>query len=460
MNRQEVRTAAAIGLLYLVRMLGLFMVLPVLPIAGRQLSYSTPALIGLALGIYGLSQAILQIPMGLLSDKFGRKNVILAGLLLFIVGSLVAAQSESIYGVIAGRFLQGCGAIASSLLALMSDLTRVDHRAKAMAIIGISIGTSFGLALVVGPFISSIFGLRGVFVFAALAGGLGILVLLTLVPTPRVRTRNLDAVLQTSRIMSVLKDAGLIRTNVGIFMTHYLLMASFTVFPLIFEGTGIIFPDQHAIYYLVTLFVSFVLMSPFMWLSDNSRYSKPILSGAILTWIVSLIWLGSSVTYYSVLAAITLFFMSFNLLEVMLPARVSKIAAAGSRGTAMGVYSSSQFAGIFAGGVVGGMIFSGSDISTLMYVNAVLCSMWLIVSLGLPDLGDIASRTFSYDESVNLPAKELLERLLSIRGVIDVALIEEENIAYLKVDKNTFDDSELAMIGHQVICHGPNKTGE
>ena len=183
-----------------------------------------------------------------------------------------------------------------------------------------------------------------------------------------------------------------------------------------------------------------------MWLSDKPQFSKPILLVAISVCVIALLWLGSSNTYYPVLAAITLFFMAFNLLEVLLPARVSKIAAAGSRGTAMGVYSSSQFAGIFAGGTVGGLILSGSDISTLMYVNAALCSVWLVFSLSLPTLGDIASRTFSYDESCRLSANQLLERLLSIRGVIDVALIEEEKIAYLKVDKNAFDDGELAMI--------------
>jgi predicted MFS family arabinose efflux permease len=384
--------------------------------------------------------------MGLLSDKFGRKNVILAGLTLFVLGSLVAAFSDSIYGVLMGRFLQGCGAIASSLLALMSDLIRIDHRAKAMAIIGISIGTSFGLALVIGPLVYTFFGLTGVFLFAALAGISGILVLLIIIPAPRVRTRNLEASLQKNRILSVLKDSGLMRVNVGIFMTHYLLMASFIVFPLIFEGTGEILQERHSIYYLATLMVSFVLMAPLMWLSDKPRYSKPILLAAISICIVSLLWLGSSNTYYPVLAAITLFFMAFNLLEVLLPARVSKIAAAGSRGTAMGVYSSSQFAGIFAGGTVGGLILSGSDISTLMYVNAAVCSVWLVFSLSLPTLGDIASRTFTYDESCRLSANQLLERLSSIRGVIDVALIEEEKIAYLKVDKNAFDDGELAMI--------------
>ena len=448
MNRQEVQTAASIGLLYLVRMLGLFMVLPVLPIAGRELALATPALIGLALGIYGLSQAVLQIPMGLMSDRFGRKNVILAGLCMFIAGSLVAAFSESIYGVIAGRFLQGCGAIASSLLALMSDLTRIDHRSKSMAIIGMSIGASFGLALVLGPLVYSFFGLKGVFLFAALAGVSGILVLLTLIPVPKVRTRNLETMLHMDRIRSVLRDSGLMRINAGIFMVHYLLMASFIAFPLILEATGNILPGKHYAYYFVMLLLSFVLMTPFMWLSDKAQYANPMLLVAILICMLSLVLLGGSGNYYIVLVAMTLFFMAFNLLEVMLPARISKMAAAGTRGTAMGVYSSAQFAGIFAGGTVGGLILSYSDISTLMYANATLCSLWLVLSFGLPKLGDIASRTYCYDESSVLSANQILERLLSIQGVIDVVLIEEEKIAYLKVDNAAFDDGELAMIGN------------
>jgi len=447
MNKQEIRTAASIGLLYLVRMLGLFMVLPVLPIAGRELDFATPALIGLALGIYGLSQATLQIPMGLLSDRFGRKNVILVGLGLFIAGSLVAAFSDSIYGVIAGRFLQGCGAIASSLLALMSDLTRVDNRSKSMAIIGMSIGASFGLALIIGPLVHNLFGLQGVFLFAALAGLAGIVVLLTVIPAPTIKTHNLESVLDTDRIGSVIRDSGLMRLNVGIFMTHYLLMASFLVLPLIFELTGAIPQEKHHIYYFFMLLGSFALMTPLMWKSDNPRFAKSILSFAILICLVSLVLLGSTVSYYTVVAATTLFFMGFNLLEVLLPSRVSKMAGAGSRGTAMGVYSTFQFAGIFAGGTVGGMILSVSDISTLMYVNATLCLLWLILSLSLPTLGDIASRTFSYDDSCQLSANQIVERLLSIHGVIDVVLIEEDKTAYLKVDNVEFDDRELVAVG-------------
>ncbi len=446
MNRQELQTAASIGLLYLVRMLGLFMVLPVLPLAGRQLAGATPALIGLALGVYGLSQALLQIPMGLLSDKYGRKKVILAGLCLFVAGSLLAAFSTSIYGVIAGRLLQGCGAIASSLLALMSDLTRVDNRSKSMAIIGISIAASFGLALIFGPLVNNHFGLQGVFLFAALSGLGGILVLVFVIPAPAVRSHEMEAQFQKERILTVLKDPGLLRIDIGIFMTQYILMSCFVALPLIFENTHRIPDDSHHLYYLVTLTVSFLMMAPLMRLADDARFSRSILLFAIVACMGALVGLGYSVHYYPVLAAVTLFFMGFNLLEVILPAQVSKIATAGTRGTAMGVYSSSQFAGIFAGGAAGGLIISHSDISTLMYVNAALCFAWLLVSRGIPRLGDIASRTFSYDESCSLSANQLLERLSSIEGVLDVALIEDQKVVYLKVDRSRFDDRDLAAV--------------
>ena len=192
MNNQEFRAAIAIAVLFLVRMLGLFTILPVLPLVADELVSSTPFLIGVALGVYGLSQAVLQIPLGLASDRFSRKAVITFGLLIFIFGSLVAAMSESIYGVILGRFLQGCGAIASTLFALVSDVTRIEQRSKAMAVIGVGISMSFGISLVLGPIIAESFGVNGVFAFSVLIGLVGLIILWTVVPTPISVKTNLD----------------------------------------------------------------------------------------------------------------------------------------------------------------------------------------------------------------------------------------------------------------------------
>jgi MFS family permease len=356
MNKFEIRTAASIGLLYIVRMLGLFMVLPVLPLLVDEIDGATPALIGLAIGAYGLSQALLQIPLGALSDRIGRKPVILGGLVVFIAGSLVAAFAEGIYGVVVGRALQGMGAIASTLLALISDVTRAEHRSKVMAIVGMSIGGSFGLALILGPLIAGVAGLQGVFLFTAAAGMVGIAVLAGLVPTPTVRSRDPGANVTLSRILPVLGNGDLRRTAFGIFSLHFVLMSSFIVLPLLLAATGRIEGTQYAMVYFWVLLASFILMTPLMWLSDRPGSARIMLPAMILVIAGASLLLSRVQDYYPVLFAMMVFFMAFNLLEVMLPAMVSKVAPLGERGTAMGIYSTAQFAGGFAGAALGGVI--------------------------------------------------------------------------------------------------------
>lgn len=446
MNRQELSTASSIGLLYLVRMLGLFMVLPVLPLVAPDIPGATPLLVGLAIGIYGLSQGLLQIPFGLLSDIVGRKPVILGGLLLFIVGSFVAGMADSILGVIIGRFLQGCGAIASSLLALMSDLTRVDQRGKSMAIIGIAIGGSFGLALVIGPFIGDAWGIEGVFILSGGLGLLGLVVLQFLIPTPQVKTRNLDASVQGPQFGAVLADLSLWRLNFSVFCLHFLLVSSFSVFPSMFQQTGQIETNEHAWYYLVLLVASFLMMLPFMRLFDRMADGKPIMLVMVAFSGAAFMILGAWSTYVMVLVGVTLFFMAFNLLEVVLPAQLSKISTAGSRGTAMGVYTTSQFLGIFAGGLVSGLILTVADPSAVMYANTGISIVWLLVMYTFPTLGRVGSRTIELKNLDGQPDTAAIDALLSVDGVIDAVVIESEQVAYLKVDEQQLDETRLAKI--------------
>lgn len=451
MNRSELRTIASIGLLYVVRMLGLFMVLPVLPlVSADQLHHITPFLVGVAIGAYGLSQALLQIPLGLLSDRVGRKPVIFGGLAMFVIGSLVAGLSTNIYGVIAGRFLQGCGAIASTLLALVSDVTRVEHRTKAMAGIGISIGLSFGVALIVGPFVYHVGGISGVFLFSAVAGVFGIVVVATLVPTPTVRSHNPQTGVSINLIGDVLGSKDLRRTQVGVFMLQYMLMSSFIAFPIVMRRTGQITDAEHYVIYFWLVLITFIVMGPFMHLSDKPRYTKPMMLSMIGLFLASALLLAGVRDYYPVLASLVVFFMAFNLLEVIMPALVSKLSAARARGTAMGVYSTCQFAGGFVGGTLGGFIVSRWDITYLMYFNALICALWLLYATGLARPGNFRTVACRLSGTGQLSTSEIVDALLSVPGVLDVAWLAEERLAYLKVDGDTYDEGRLAALQRPV----------
>ena len=446
MNRQELSAAGAIGLLYLVRMLGLFMVLPVLPLFVEDINAATPLLIGIAIGIYGLSQALLQIPFGLLSDRFGRKPLIAAGLLLFIVGSLIAGLASDIYGIIIGRFLQGCGAIASTLLALMSDLTRVSQRSKSMAIIGIAIAGSFGLSLVLGPLVAAGFGVSGIFLLSGVLGVIAMALLFSMIPSPTLRSRNLDATVQQDLLGSVLSNGSLWRLNISVFSLHFLLVSAFSAYPLLLAATGELAPADYSYYYLGLLGASFVLMMPFMWLSDRLPDVRPVLLAMIALIGISFLVLNLGSTLGFVLSGIVLFFMGFNLLEVILPAQVSKLAAAGSRGTAMGTYTTCQFLGIFAGGFVSGWILSVADIVMLMYANAGLTLAWFALALTLPATTRLGNRTVQLDRLDQQTAQQCIDGLLSVDGVLDVALLETEKVAYLKVDEQIINNEQLDRV--------------
>lgn len=444
MSKSELRAAASIGLLYVVRMLGLFMVLPVLPLVADDLAGATPFLVGVALGVYGLSQASLQIPLGLASDRFGRKPVIFGGLLVFIAGSLVAGFSNHILGIIIGRFLQGCGAVASTLLALVADVTRVEHRTKAMAIIGMSIGASFGLALILGPWLATFGGLSTVFFFTAAAGTLGLVVLALVVPDTAVRSRDPSSSVSTDRLLGVIAEPDLRRTILGIFLLHYLLMSSFLVLPVLMRATGQIDDASHHLVYFWLLLGSFLLMAPIMYLAEKPKYMKRALVGTIWLFVVANLVLADVVGLYLVLAGMTLFFMAFNLMEVLLPALVSKTARVGDRGTAMGMYSTAQFAGAFVGGSVGGLIVAVWDIHYLLYANAVVCGLWSLYASGLSKPGDYRTITCTVHDEGQWSASQVADALLSIDGVVDVAMIEQERLAYLKVDNDKYDESALA----------------
>lgn len=446
MNSIELRAVAALALVYALRMLGLFMILPVFVLLGRDLEGATPLLLGLGLGAYGLSQAMLQIPFGLLSDRFGRKPLIYLGLLIFAIGSVLAAVSDSIYGVIAGRVLQGAGAVASVLMALVSDLTREQSRTMAMAGLGASIGLAFALSLVVGPLVSAAFGLDGIFWLTALLAVLGIAVVAILVPTPSVVRAHPDVQAAPARILSLLRVPRLLRLDFGIFALHLVLTAAFLVVPTFLQDDAQLPRADHWWVYLSVMICAFVAMIPLIILGERKRRIKAVMVGAItLLALATLLLMGRWQTLPVLWLALFLFFVAFNLLEASLPSLISKEAPAASRGTAMGIYSTSQFLGAFVGGAGGGLVLSvaGSGGVLALMLSALL--IWWLVAWTM--------QAPSYSSSFVVKLKafepgeqgEIQSALAEITGVEDVVILGDAGQAFLKVDKKRLDSTALAQ---------------
>ncbi len=369
----ERRAISVIALMAMCRMFGLFALLPVLAIFAADLQGATPALIGLAVGAYGLTQAVLQIPFGAISDRIGRVPVIIFGLALFAAGSILAAQSDSIYGVIAGRLLQGAGAISATLTALLADATREAVRTRTMAIFGIAIGSSFLLALIIGPVIAAASGVRSLFWLAAALAVVAALLLLLLpggIERPAQRPdRRLSAAIRPD----------LLRLDFYIFVLHTLLTASFVALPFLLRDELHLALSDHWQMYVAALLTSLLGTVPLI-LADERKGKSSTLTIAILLLVLGQLMLaiaGFNLTI--VYVALAVFFAGFNFLEAGLPARLSIRASGDLRGASLGVFSSSQFLGAFAGGLIGGRFLAGGDPSTVFAVCALLAGAWLVV---------------------------------------------------------------------------------
>lgn len=443
MTAMEKRATVSLASIYSLRMLGLFMLLPVLSLFTEQMPGATPKLIGLTMGIYGLTQAVLQIPFGLWSDRFSRKGVIIIGLLLFLAGSVVAALATDIYGILIGRALQGCGAVSAAVMALLADLTQEVNRTKAMATIGASIGVSFGVAMVLGPLIAHHFGISGIFWLIALLAALAMLVMWFVVPNPQKITVHRDAEYIPSELSSVITNPDLLRLNYGIFALHLILMASFVVLPLLMRDAGL-GGGSHWQVYLPILVSSMAAIIPFVIIAEKKRQMKKVFVGAILT--VLLANLGFVLMHDSLVGLISclwLFFAGFNLLEATLPSLISKTAPGDLKGTAMGIYSSSQFIGAFLGGASGGWLYGEFGAAAVFIFSAVVAVSWALIALFMSQPRYLANLLLSLQNIEEVRAGEFSEALLAINGVEEVRLHFEEGTAYLKVDSQVLNKNEL-----------------
>jgi MFS family permease len=444
----ERRAITGLASLYATRMLGLFMVLPVLALYADELVGSTPLLVGLALGVYGLTQAILQIPFGLLSDRIGRKPVIAGGLLLFLIGSVVAAQAESITGVILGRCLQGSGAVAAAIMALLADQTREQVRTAAMATVGLSIGVAFAVAMVLGPWLAAALGLASVFWFTALLAGLALVVLWKLVPPAPRRLRHRDVGIDRQQLADIVRRADLWRLDLSIFALHLVLMAIFVAVPFRLVEAGIA-AEHHGLTYLGVMVLAFAGMVPLVILAEKRQRMKTMCLLAIGAIAISLAGLGGidSGSRALLFVWLLLFFIAFNLLEATLPSMLSKLAPAGAKGTAMGVYSTSQFLGAFLGGVLGGWLAQQWGLPAVFVGSALLAGIWWLLMLGMPAPPHLSSEVVALDDDHHDDALDaLMASFAEVAGVEDVLVVPEERLAYLKVDRRRLDEDALARL--------------
>lgn len=380
MTRTELRAGASLSLVFGLRMLGLFFILPVFAVHARQYAGGDNlTLVGAALGAYGLTQAILQIPFGMASDRWGRKPVIYAGLLVFAAGSFLAASATDIWTAILGRSLQGAGAISSVVVALAADLTREIHRTKVMAMIGSMIGLSFAVSLVAAPALYRAVGMGGLFVVVGLLSLAAIWLVAAVVPDAPPQAQPRPGLAGLADAMT----PELLRLNVGIFVLHMVQMAMFLVLPPLLVAAGLALSD-HWMLYLPVVLGSFALMVPPIMMADRRNRARPVLIGAVALLFVVLAGLMLPALGLVAMALLLLvFFVAFNILEAMLPSLVSRLAPPGARGTAIGVYNTAQTLGLFFGGLGGGWIAGRFGTPAVFGACAALTLVWLGVAAGM-----------------------------------------------------------------------------
>ena len=451
LDGRERRSIIALAGIFGLRLLGLFLVLPVFSVYAHGLhgAIRHPILIGVALGAYGLTQAIFQIPFGRLSDKWGRKPVIAAGLLIFAVGSVIAAQATSIEGLLVGRIIQGAGAVAAAIIALTADLVREERWTKAMATIGITIGISFSVSLVLSAPLAQWIGVQGIFWLTAALSILAIGVLYKVIPDVPARFHR-DAEMNPAALKDVLRNPNLLRLDFGIFSLHTGLTALFVALPLVLidpQHPLLSEADQWMLY-LPVMLLSFVAMIPLIIIGEAKHRLREVFVLAIAILLAAVAWMAlSNHSIWSIAIALFLFFVGFNVLEASLPSLVAKFCHPGAKGTATGVYTTAEFLGAFSGGLLGGLLYlpGQHNYSDVFWAVAAIYLIWLIVAFTMQQPRYVATRIFplpvdSQDNS------QLTRQLLQLPGVVEVAIFPDENAVYCKVESKIYDDERVRSI--------------
>ena len=441
MTRAERRAASGLAAIFGLRMLGMFLILPVFALYAEHLpGGDNHTLVGLTLGMYGLTQAILMIPFGMASDRIGRKKVIIFGLILFAIGSFVAATAADIYWTIFGRAIQGAGAISAAVTAMLADLTREEHRTKAMALIGSTIGIAFAVSLVAGPALNRVIGVPGIFALTGVLALAAIWVVKVWVPDPVDSHFHADAQANPAKLIDVLKNGQLARLDFGIFALHAAQMAMFVVVPVALKNSGLA-ADHHWAVYLPVLLGSFVLMVPAIIYGEKRGQMKPVFVGAVALMLLAQLWLAFGIDHFwGIVWALFFYFVAFNLLEASLPSLISKLAPVSAKGTAMGVYNTAQALGLFFGGALGGWLAQHVGFHAVFLFCVVLMAAWLLASLSMTAPPAIKTRMFRVGTMPADQAELLKTQLAGVAGVVEAMVLAEEGVAMLKVSIKGWDE--------------------
>lgn len=442
MTRSEKRATSGLAAIFALRMLGMFLILPVFALYAEHLpGGDNHTLVGLTLGMYGLTQALLMIPFGMASDRIGRKKVIIFGLIVFALGSFLAASAHDIYWTIAGRALQGAGAVSAAVTAMLADLTREEHRTKAMALIGSSIGVTFAVSLVAGPALNHLIGVPGIFALTGVLALAAIWVVKVWIPDPADSHFHADAQANPAKLIDVLKNGQLARLDFGIFALHAAQMAMFVVVPVALKNSGLA-PAQHWAVYLPVLLGSFVLMVPAIIYGEKRGKMKPVFVGAVALMLLAQLGLAFGIgNLWGIVWALFAYFVAFNLLEASLPSLISKLAPVSAKGTAMGVYNTAQALGLFTGGLVGGWLAQHYGFHAVFIFCVVLMAVWLLASLSMQAPPAIKTRMFRVGAMPPDQAALLKMQLAAVAGVVEAVVLAEEGVAMLKVSIMGWDEA-------------------
>lgn len=448
MNPLELRASLGLAGVYALRMLGMFLILPVFALYATRLPGATsPTWIGIALGSYGLTQALLQLPLGMLSDRIGRKKVIYFGLLLFAIGSFVAASAHSIGWLIAGRIIQGAGAISAAVTALLADLTREENRTKAMAMIGMSIGTTFAVSLVLGPILGHLIGVDGIFVLTGVLTLMAMVGVKYIIPNPVISRFHSDAETNSSRLRDVLHNPQLLRLNVGIFALHGAQMAMFVVIPFSLIQTAHLDKAHHWEVYLPVTVIGFILMVPAIIYGETRHRLKQVFVGAIALMTIAQLGMAFALTsFWLIVLWLTAYFIAFNILEATLPSLISKIAPADAKGTAIGVYNTAQSLGLFLGAALGGFLYSQAGSTGVFTFTGVMMLSWLLLAVTMRPPAAVKSVMFHIGENWNGNPAALSHQLARQKGVKEAIVMLDERVAYLKVAQKHWDEAAVKQL--------------